>query len=57
MAKPLTGLLAPGGYLVLSGILNGDQENSIRKIYTDHGLNFMKKLTKDEWAALQFQKN
>ena len=56
MAKPLTGLLAPGGYLVLSGILKGDQENSIRKIYTDHGLNFMKKLTKDEWAALQFQK-
>jgi ribosomal protein L11 methyltransferase len=56
MAKLLTGLLAPEGYLVLSGILKGDQENSIREIYTGQGLNFIKTLTKDEWAALQFQK-
>ena len=34
MATLLTGLLAPEGYLVLSGILKGDQENSIREIYT-----------------------
>ena len=57
MAKLLTGLLAPKGYLVLSGILKGDQENSIREIYTRQGLNFITTLTKDEWAALQFQKN
>ncbi len=57
MAKLLTGLLAPKGHLVLSGILKGDQENSIREIYTRQGLNFIKTLTEDEWVALQFQKN
>jgi ribosomal protein L11 methyltransferase len=56
MAKLLSGLLSPKGYLVLSGILKGKQENSIREIYTRQGLNYMNVLTKDEWAALQFQK-
>jgi len=56
LAKPLTGLLAPKGYLVLSGILKGDQENSIRKIYTEQGFNNLKNLAKEEWVALQFQK-
>jgi ribosomal protein L11 methyltransferase len=57
MAKLLTGLLTPKGYLILSGILKGDQENSIRGIYTRQGLNFIKTLTKDEWTALLLQKN
>ena len=57
MAKLLTDLLAPKGYLVLSGILSGDQENSIREIFTRLGLNYIKSMTRDEWAALQFQKN
>jgi len=57
MAALLAGLLSPKGHLVLSGILTGEQENSIRKIYTSQGFNFIKNLTKDEWAALQFQKN
>ena len=56
LAKPLTGLLAPKGYLVLSGILKGDQENSILKIYTKHGFNNLKNLAKDEWIALLMQK-
>ena len=57
MAKLLTNLLTPGGYLILAGILEGNQENSIREIYTRQGLNFIKVLTKDEWVALQFQKD
>ena len=57
MAELLTGLLAPKGCLILSGILKGDQENSIREIYTGQGLNFIKILKKDEWAGLQFQKD
>ena len=56
LAKPLTGLLAPKGYLVLSGILKGDQENSILKIYTEQGFNNLKNLAKDEWIALLMQK-
>jgi ribosomal protein L11 methyltransferase len=57
LTKPLTGLLAPKGYLVLSGILKGEQGDYIRKIYTKHGFNYMKDLAKDEWIGLQFQKN
>lgn len=57
MAKILPGLLAPKGFLVLSGILQGEQENSIRQIYEKHGMTLIKSLDKDEWAALEFQKN
>jgi len=56
MAPVLVRLLAPKGFLVLSGILKDDQENSIRKIYENLGLDYIKRLTKDEWAALLFQK-
>jgi ribosomal protein L11 methyltransferase len=52
----LTTLLYPGGSLVLSGILSGEQEQSIRNIYTEQGMKFIKSLGKDEWAALLFQK-
>ncbi len=57
LAELLTSLLAPEGYLVLSGILKDAQEKSIREIYTGQGIKFMKKLTRDEWAALLFQKD
>lgn len=56
MAKVLSSLMAPGGWLVLSGILKGEQERSIRGKYAEQGVKFIKSLTKDEWAALQFQK-
>ncbi len=56
LAIPLTSLLHRPGFLVLSGILQGDQEHSIRGMYTKKGLKFIKSLKKDEWVALQFQK-
>lgn len=56
LAETITNLLVPGGYLVLSGILKVGQEDSIRKVYTGKGLNFIKSVTGNEWAALQFQK-
>ena len=43
-------------FLVLSGILQGEQEQSIREVYARHGLRFIKSLSQDEWAALLFQK-
>jgi ribosomal protein L11 methyltransferase len=52
----LTRRVNPGGFLILSGILIGDQEHSIVEIYGNHGLAFNKSLTKDEWAALLFHK-
>ena len=56
LAKHLAGLINPRGFLVLSGILKGDQECSIREIFAKHGLAYIKSLFEDEWAALQFQK-
>ena len=56
LAKQLTSLIHPNGFLVLSGILKDDQENSIRETYIKLGLVYTKRLAKDEWAALQFQK-
>jgi len=56
LAKPLSRLLHPGGFLVLSGILKGDQEHSINATYAKLGLTYLKRLAKDEWAALLLQK-
>ena len=56
LAKLLTGLIKPQGFLVLSGILKGNQEHSIGEIYADHGLAFIKSVAEDEWAALLLQK-
>jgi ribosomal protein L11 methyltransferase len=55
-AKILSSRINPGGFLVLSGILKGDQEHSIGEMYVKHGLALRKSLTKDEWAALLFHK-
>jgi ribosomal protein L11 methyltransferase len=57
MSECLTRLLEPQGYLVLSGILKGEQEHSICDIYTGKGLHLTKAQTMDEWAALLFQKD
>ncbi len=56
MATHLKNILKPRGFLVLSGILRGDQENCIRETYKGLGLEYTKNLERDEWAALQFQK-
>lgn len=56
LAPALAGLVKPRGFLVLSGILKGEQENSLKEIYAGQGLVLRKTLEKDEWAAMQFQK-
>jgi ribosomal protein L11 methyltransferase len=56
LAVHLTNLIYPGGFMVLSGILHGDQDQSIHEIYVAQGLQFIKSLNKDEWTALTFQK-
>jgi len=57
LAQPLVKLINSNGFLVLSGILKGEQEQSIRERYAKLGLEFIKNLTQDEWVALKFQKN
>lgn len=56
LAETLTRLVLPGGYLVLSGILHGGQEKSLRQAFARLGLECIKSRTRDEWAALEFQK-
>ena len=56
LAKPISRLLHPNGFLVLSGILQGEQALSITGRYAGQGLIFLKSLPKDEWAALLFRK-
>ena len=56
LAETLTRLIPPDGYLILSGILQGGQEKSLRQMFTKLGLECIKSRTRDEWAALEFQK-
>ena len=57
LAPDLVHLLAPGGRLVLAGILRNEQEGSIIRIYTGIGLAHQKTTHADEWAGLLFTKD
>ena len=52
MAPAFRRLLAPGGRIVLAGILRGNQEKSISRAYARLGLQTLRTLHTDEWAAL-----
>jgi ribosomal protein L11 methyltransferase len=56
LAESLAGLVIPHGFLVLSGILQGSQYESLRQTYTATGLKFIKNLDRDDWTALEFRK-
>jgi ribosomal protein L11 methyltransferase len=56
LASLVAGIIKPRGFLVLSGILKGEQEHFIGKTYAEHGFVCRKGLVQDEWAALQLQK-
>ena len=56
LAAELVRHLNPGGDLVLAGILRGDQEESIRALYQQHGLTEMARPYQDEWVAFRFCK-
>ena len=53
MANQLTRLTAPGGHLVLAGILKGPQEDNIKAVYSALGWHMLAHRHQDEWAALQ----
>ncbi len=56
LAEDLCRLLAPGGMLMLSGILAGEQERRIEQAYTAYGLHPHEKVWEKEWAAIVFQR-
>jgi ribosomal protein L11 methyltransferase len=49
LAAPLTGIIAPGGRVVLSGLL-ASQANAARAAY--HGLRLERRITLDGWTTL-----
>jgi len=55
MAGPLSGMLAPGGCLVLSGLLHG-QEQHLSRVYAQTGLSEPRIRRKREWSALIWRK-
>lgn len=56
MADDLDRLTAPGGHLILSGILHGDQSQSMIECFEKKGLILIDTGIMEEWAALLFLK-
>jgi ribosomal protein L11 methyltransferase len=55
MAPQFSGLLSPGGRVILSGILSGRQEENIIRLYGNLGFRLKEDRHEDEWAALLLQ--
>ena len=54
MTVAFKNLLTQGGDLILSGILHGEQEKNIIRVFTDCGFPFVEKKQQKEWVALHF---
>ncbi len=54
LAPAIAMRLAPGGRVVLSGILTGSQTDTIKNVYGDLGLTLSHTRSRDEWTALLF---
>lgn len=54
MADDLIHLTAPGGTIVLSGLLAGEQVTGIVRTFTDLGMHLISEKTRQEWAAVRF---
>jgi ribosomal protein L11 methyltransferase len=51
LAHPIASALAPGGRVILSGLLRG-QERRVRAAYLAQGLRFERRLYRDAWVTL-----
>jgi ribosomal protein L11 methyltransferase len=56
LSDDLERLVAGGGRLILSGILTGEQADTLIKHFSDRGLCLATHLQKKEWSALLFEK-
>ena len=44
-------------YIILSGILNGDQEKNIEQVYQESGMRLVRSEHEEEWTAMLLQKS
>jgi ribosomal protein L11 methyltransferase len=56
LAGDLDRLIANGGTLILSGILTGEQSDTIIEHFSDRGFSLMRHLQQNEWSALLLNK-
>lgn len=56
LALPIKDRLTDNGQVILSGILKGEQAESIKKMYSNLGLTVVTSRDKDEWTAIGFAK-
>ncbi|MEN8200865.1 MAG: 50S ribosomal protein L11 methyltransferase, partial [Thermodesulfobacteriota bacterium] len=56
MVDDLWRLTKAGGHLVLSGILGGEQEKNIIRVFAEKGFFYSETARKEEWVALHFSK-
>jgi len=56
LAPSLTGNLVPGGYLILSGLLN-EQADEVVEVYADNGNNVVHRDEIGDWTTLTLQKS
>ena len=54
LAPAIRPLMEPSGRLVLSGILTGEQTETIKRVYGDLGLSLIQTKSREEWTALLF---
>ncbi len=52
MAPDFRRLLAPGGHVVLAGILQGEQEKNIEKVFRTNGMDMIRSKNEEEWTAM-----
>lgn len=56
MAADIERVTADNGWLILSGILAGQQTDNIVSLYAKHGFKLLEKVNRQEWAALCLKK-
>ncbi|MEP0392050.1 MAG: 50S ribosomal protein L11 methyltransferase [Erythrobacter sp.] len=56
LAPDFSGSVAPGGNLLLAGLLSGDQENAVRRAYRRVGFRLAGRLERGDWAILWFRR-
>jgi ribosomal protein L11 methyltransferase len=55
LAQDIKGALKPGGIAILSGLLRS-QERNVRAAYLSRGFKLVRRIHRDAWAALVFQR-